>query len=223
MWDNTTESLWQQVTGEGIVGELAGRQLAPIGAAIVRWADFKTDNPGGEAMSTDQGLGITYGGNPYAFYSSRSAPYSFFSGEIDDRYPALERVLGLTIGDKTKAYPFPDLAKVGVANDVVGGMPVVVFWGAPDTADALDASIIAESVGVGSALAFSPIVRGETLTFNAISDTEFEDTETGSTWSILGRAHSGELVGSQLEILPHRNEFWFAWQAFFPDGEVWAG
>jgi len=31
------------------------------------------------------------------------------------------------------------------------------------------------------------------------------------------------LSGESLELLPHRNEFWFAWQAFFPDAQVWTG
>ncbi|MCH8971078.1 MAG: DUF3179 domain-containing protein, partial [Acidobacteria bacterium] len=70
---------------------------------------------------------------------------------------------------------------------------------------------------------YNPVVDGERLTFVASGDTEFVDNETGTTWSILGKATSGELAGEELELLPHRNEFWFAWQAFFPDAEVWTG
>ena len=87
MWDDQTESLWQQITGEGIVGEEAGSQLTIIPAAIVRWADFLAQNPDGQALSEDQGFGIRYGTNPYEFYSSRSRPFGFFQGEIDDRLP----------------------------------------------------------------------------------------------------------------------------------------
>ncbi|MFQ5968673.1 MAG: DUF3179 domain-containing (seleno)protein, partial [Acidimicrobiia bacterium] len=36
MWDNATESLWQQITGESIVGELAGRRLELLPSSLVR-------------------------------------------------------------------------------------------------------------------------------------------------------------------------------------------
>lgn len=223
MWDDVSQSLWQQITGEAIVGEYAGQRLTPIGSGIVRWADFAATYPDGEAMTDDQGFGRNYGINPYAFYSSREAPYGFFQGEIDDRFPALERVVGVTIGETSKAYPFSILSQERVANDEIDGQPVVVLWGAADTADALDSDVISQSVGIGTAVAYSAVVDGETLTFEAIGDTEFRDLETETTWSILGKATGGLLVGSELEILPHRNEFWFAWQAFFPEGDVWEG
>ena len=41
MYDWTTESLWQQLTGEAIVGDLAGEQLAFLPSAIVSAADFR--------------------------------------------------------------------------------------------------------------------------------------------------------------------------------------
>lgn len=223
MWDDVTETLWQQITGEAIVGEHAGESLTPLGSAIVRWADFRLNHPDGLVLAADQGFGTIYGSNPYEFYTSRSGPYNFFTGEIDDRFPALERVVGITIDGGDKAYPFSLLNDVGVVNDRLGEEPVVVFWGASDTADALDRRDIAESIAVGTAVAYRPVINGQTLTFEPINDTEFRDLETGTTWSILGKALRGDLAGEELELLPHRNEFWFAWQAFFPDAEVWTG
>ena len=35
MWDGQTETWWQQLTGEGIIGQLAGNQLAFIPAQII--------------------------------------------------------------------------------------------------------------------------------------------------------------------------------------------
>ena len=223
MWDDLTTSLWQQITGKGIVGTHAGDQLNQIGSAIVRWADFRTDHPEGQVLRSDQGFGSTYGRNPYEFYSSRPAPYGFYTGEIDERYPALERVVGVTVDDVERAYPFSVISEQLVVNDQIGKQPVVVFWGAADTADALDSGTIGQAVGIGTGVAYSRVVNGQVLTFEALSDTEFNDIETGTTWSILGNATSGALAGESLELLPHRNEFWFAWQAFFPDAQVWTG
>ncbi len=224
MWDLQSQTLWQQITGRAIVGEHAGDSLTTIASAIVRWADFKADHPEGVAMTEDQGFGAFYGTNPYEFYSSGSRPFSgFFQGEIDDRYPALSRVVGVTLEEGEKAYPFSEITEERVVNDEINGRPVVVFWGAEGTTDALDARDISEARGIGTGVAYDPVVNGRRLTFSAVGDTEFTDAETGTTWTILGKAIDGEMEGAELELLPHRNEFWFAWQAFFPDAAVWEG
>ncbi len=223
MWDLQSQSLWQQITGEAIVGEHAGKSLTSVGSAIVRWADFVGNHPDGLAMTQDQGFGAFYGSNPYEFYSSGARPYSFFQGEIDDRYPALSRVVGVTIDEGEKAYPFSEISEVRVVNDDLDGRPLVVFWGAEATTDALDAGDISEARAIGTGIAYDPVVDGRRLTFAPLSDTEFVDNETGTTWTILGKAVDGELAGSELELLPHRNEFWFAWQAFFPEAQIWTG
>ena len=223
MWDNVTQTLWQQITGEAVVGEHAGKSLTRIGSGIVRWADFRAAHPDGKALGPNQGFGDIYGTNSYAFYSSRQVPYGFFTGNIDPRYPAMSRVVGVSLGDEDKAYPFGELAETRVANDQVSGTPVAIFWGAASTADALDSYVIASSQAIGTGVAFDPVVDGQTLTFEAVGDTEFIDHQTGSTWTILGLATEGELAGTQLDLIPHTNEFWFAWQAFFPAGVVWTG
>ncbi len=220
MWDDITNSLWQQITGEGIVGTYAGIRLTIVPASIVSFSEFSETAPEGEVMSRSTGFNRTYGLNPYEFYSSRGAPFAFFDEEVDDRFPALERVVGVSSGGVEKAYPFSVISGVGVVNDVVAGTDVVVFWGG-DTADALDSSLIDASQAVGTAVAYSPIVDGQKLTFRQISDSVYEDDQTGSRWTILGVATDGPLAGELLELIVHRNEFWFAWAAFFPDGEVY--
>jgi len=74
---------------------------------------------------------------------------------------------------------------------------------------------------VGTGVAYSPVVAGQALTFSRVDDSTFEDAETGRTWSILGKATNGALAGASLEPIIHRNEFWFAWAAFFPEAEVY--
>ena len=220
MWDDLTNSLWQQITGKGIVGTHAGTQLTIVPASIVSFSEFSETAPEGQVMSRDTGFNRAYGLNPYEFYSSRGAPYGFFDEEVDDRFPALERVVGISTGGVEKAYPFSVISGLGVVNDVVAGSDVVVFWGG-DTADALDSSLIDASQAVGTAVAYSAIVGGQKLTFRQISDSVFEDEQTGSRWTILGVATDGPLAGELLEPIVHRNEFWFAWAAFFPDGDVY--
>ena len=221
MWDDGTVSLWQQVTGEAIVGAAAGTVLTHIPSAIVSFGEFAAAYPDGRSLSRDNGGGIPYGFNPYEGYSSRAAPYPFFTGEVDPRYGALERVVGVTIGAAATAYPFPLLAEVGAVNDSVGGVPITVFWGG-DTADALDSRVVREGRAIGTGIAYLRQVDGRPLTFVKEGEV-FRDQETSSTWTLLGEAVSGPLAGSRLEIAIHRNEFWFAWGAFFPEGDVYEG
>ena len=221
MWDDRTVSLWQQVTGEAMVGYYTGTFLTHIPTAIVSFGEFATAYPEGRSLSPDTGFGVPYGANPYEGYSSRSAPYPFFTGEIDPAYPALERVVGVSIGAVATAYPFPLLTEAGVVNDSVGGVPIAVFWGG-DTADALDTRVVADGRAIGTGIAYLRQVDGRPLTFVKEGDL-FRDRETSSIWTLLGEAISGPLAGTRLEIAVHRNDFWFAWGAFFPNGEVYEG
>ena len=221
MWDDRTVSLWQQITGEAMVGDYAGTFLTHIPTAIVSFGEFAAAYPEGRSLSPDTGFGVPYGFNPYEGYSSRTAPYPFFTGEIDPSYPALERVVGVTIGAAATAYPFPLLAEAGAVNDTVGRVPIAVFWGG-DTADALDTRVVADGRAIGTGIAYLRQVDGRPLTF--VKEGElFRDRETSSTWTLLGEAVSGPLAGTRLEIAVHRNDFWFAWGAFFPDGKVYEG
>ncbi|MEE9298480.1 MAG: DUF3179 domain-containing protein [Acidimicrobiia bacterium] len=222
MWDDLTTSLWQQITGEAIVGTFAGTRLTAIPSAIASFSDYRETFPDGAVLSRDTGFGYSYGVNPYEFYSSRQRPFGFFDGELDDRFPALERVIGVTVGGAEKAYPFSIISPVGAVNDSVGGERIVVLWGG-DTADALDGRSIADSQAIGTGVAYLSVVNGQTLTFVRVEDGVFEDEQTGSRWTILGRATDGPLAGQSLTPAIHRNEFWFAWAAFFPDAPVYTG
>ncbi len=216
MWDNLTDSLWQQITGEGIVGQHAGQRLETVSTSIVSFGEFQENFPEGESLSRETGFGIEYGLNPYSGYSSGSGPIGgFFQKELDPRFPALSRVVGVRVGDTEKAYPFDAISSTGVINDAVEDQPVALFW-KDGTTDALDQSSIAASQSIGTAVAFDPVVDGQELTFTASGD-GFVDDQTGSTWTVLGIATDGELAGSTLETITHRNEFWFAWAGFFGD------
>ena len=224
MWDDATDSLWQQTSGEGIVGAFAGTQLDFLPTALVRWEDFTGSHPDGEVLSIETGLPFNYAANAYVGYTSRSAPYSnFFNDEVDGRFPALERVVGVRVGEVAKAYPYSVIAVERVANDAVDGVPITVWWGAADTSDPLDKETVAGGAAIGTGIACLPMVDGQVLNFSAIDDAIFGDEETGSLWNILGEAISGPLIGSELELALHQNEFWFAWSAFNPGRPVYGG
>jgi hypothetical protein len=222
MWDRQTESLWQQITGEAIVGELAGKQLAFVPVTIVSWKTFREQYPDATVLSRETGFERSYGINPYDFYDSSSRPF-LYSGEVDDRYPAMERVLAVVVNETNKAYPFSLISAEGVANDEVAGEPIVVFWGDEDTASALSDPQIAEGRAVGTGAAYSRTVDGQVLTFRQAGEDTFEDNETGTTWDLLGNAVAGPLAGEKLEPVISDTPLWFAWAAFNAGSPVYEG
>ena len=220
MYDRQTESWWQQATGEAIVGEYAGRELTFVPAPVLSWSVVKAEHPEARVLSRDTGYRRDYGRNPYAGYDTRSGPFSrFFGGRDDDRLPRMERIVALERGGESVAVPFGHLEDSPVAHVEVGGEELVVFW-APGTASAVDAARIAGGRDVGATGVFRRRSGERTLTFAAAGDGWFRDAETGSTWTLAGRAVEGPLEGRELTPVPHGNHFWFAWAAFRPDTEV---
>lgn len=221
MWDDASNSLWQQITGEAIVGEFTGAQLDLVPTPIVSFGDFAERYPDGEVLSQSVSGGF-YGRNPYAYYDSSSQPF-LFDGELDDRYPAMERVVGVVVDGESKAFPFSVLEELRVANDELSGVPIVAMWGAPETVSALSAPTIADGDAIGTGVAYERSVDGRTLTFDAADDGLFRDGETGTSWDLLGRAVEGPLSGQELTPVVQTNHFWFAWAAFNPDAPVRTG
>jgi thiol-disulfide isomerase/thioredoxin len=220
MYDRTTESLWQQLTGEGIVGDLTGKQLTFLPSSIVSFADFRAAYPAGVVLSRETGFERDYGRNPYADYDAIENKPFLFDGELDNRLPAMERVVTVSLGDIDLAYPLSVLSEVGVINDTQDGHDLVVFHKA-GTSSALGNDNIAKGEDVGATGVFDPNLDGQKLTFRRDGD-EIVDQETGSTWDILGQATGGPLAGKSLAPIVHGDHFWFSWIAFKPETRVYS-
>ena len=217
MYDRQTESWWQQITGRAIVGELTGKKLTAIPAAMVSFADFRSTHPKGQVLSRDTGFLKPYGRNPYLGYDDISrSPFLFFE-EVDGRLPAMERVVTVTLNGEDAAYPFNVLAELKVVEDTVGGKPIVVFH-QPGTISPFARG----EEDIGAAGVFAPTLDGKTLKFNVTDEGTIVDTETQSQWNVLGRAIAGPLTGKQLQSIVNGNHFWFAWAVFKPDTRVFS-
>ena len=215
MYDRTTESLWQQLTGEAIVGDLTGRQLDFLPSSLVSFADFRAGHPEGIVLSRDTGYTRSYGYNPYGGYDTIGESPFLFLGEEDSRLAAMERVVTVALDGVDVAYPLSVLSELGVINDRQSGGDLVVFWAA-GTSSALGNSVIAQGADVGATGVFDPNLEGQMLTFRW-EDGLILDEQTGSTWNVLGQAIDGPLAGSSLAPIVHGDHFWFAWAAFKPE------
>ena len=218
LFDEATESWWQQATGEAVAGEFAGFRLRPAMSALISWSDFRQAHPGGTVLSQSSGFDLDYGFNPYFSVDFSQPPLS--AGEIDRRLPPRARVLGLVNGSDALAVPFSALDLSPTANVTIGGEPVAVFW-QRGTSSPLSSADVALGRDVGAAVAFDARLEGRTLTFRAERGA-FIDEQTGSAWSITGEALSGPLTGSRLSVHPHVNSFWSCWSAFQPATTVFA-
>lgn len=122
-----------------------------------------------------------------------------------------DTVLGIEINGDARAYPWWIVDSFHVANDVVGGRPVVIS--------------LCEACS--SATAFDPIVDGKRLTFqfsHVFKGTPaMSDRETQSVWStFLDVCVQGQLEGRRLEMLPLVQTEWVDWLRLHPDTVVLA-
>jgi hypothetical protein len=223
MYDRQTGSLWTHFDGLAIQGELTGTKLELIPVQMLSFDQWRAQYPEGRVLSRSTGEDRAYGDNPYVGYDGASGPRGFFfRSPVDPRLPAMARVVGVEIDGRAAAYPYSALASgpgVGALTDEIGGRPVAVFWQS-GVASALDTEKIAQGQDVGTSGVFVAETEGQQLTFQ-VRTGGIVDRETGSAWSIAGRAVSGPLEGTRLQPLVHIDAFWFAWQAYHPDTRVY--
>jgi len=220
MYDRQTESWWQQFTGKGIVGRYAGSELRQLPSTISAFSEFRKAYPQGRVLSRQTGFSRPYGKNPYRGYDRVGDMPFLFSDPVDPRLPAMERVLGVSSGGKSRIYPFSALAAQRVVNDRIGAEPIAVFT-VDGMLSALDAEVIRDSRRIPAAAAYSRRLGARTLSFELRGDRIF-DRETGSEWDIFGRAVAGPLGGRRLSSADSGVHFAFAWLAFNPQSEIYS-
>ena len=93
MYDRQTETFWQQFTGEGIVGPLAGAQLTAVPIRMESVAKFAARHPNGLVLDPPR-PGQAYKFNPYGGYDGLNHPFLYF-GSLPDAIPALARVVAV--------------------------------------------------------------------------------------------------------------------------------
>ena len=218
MFDRQTESLWQQLTGEAIVGAHTGKRLAIVSSQIVPFRAAAQAFQSARVLGRDTGHRRPYGTNPYVGYETAGRTMFPVSFRSPGSVRPLDRILTFTVGRGAKAYLMRQLRKSPVQNGGGRGAEYVVFC-EPDTISPLAARKIAESPAVGSAAVFRPIVDGKRLVFELEGDA-FVDRATSSRWNLFGRAISGPLQGQSLEPIEHGVYYAFAWYAFRPQTEL---
>jgi hypothetical protein len=223
MWDRQTETWWQQFMGEGLVGELTGAKLEMLPAQIISMAEFIENYPDGEVLSKETGFERQqkrYGTNVYEAYDSREIPYErHFTEKVDERLPAMDRVIDIQSKGEFKVYPHTTVAKSNVVNDEFNGLNLVLFYQS-GTKSVLDTKDISMAKDIGSITVFDRVLDGRILTFKK-SGKYFKDDQTNSSWTITGKCVNGKLKGKTLTPIRYGNHFAFSWLKFYPESEIY--
>ena len=117
MYDRNTESWWQQLLGEAVIGELSGKRLDMIPARLESVQRFRERAPGGKVLVPNDPTARPYGRTPYVNYEA-GAPRAI---EAAYRLPigvrAMQRVV--IVGEEAWTLKFLRAAGTHTAGDLV--------------------------------------------------------------------------------------------------------
>lgn len=111
LYDLESESLWSQILGRAVAGPMAGTRLKVLPLVETTLGEWLKENPSSLLLSRDTGFRRDYDRDPYAGYQDDTGVW-FPVAHKDPRFHPKERVLGVTLGDHARAYPFSELSLV---------------------------------------------------------------------------------------------------------------
>jgi len=125
MYDRYEGNLWQQITGEAIVGPAARRdeKLKQVPIITTTWKEWKEEHPETEVLSLDTGFTRDYSNYPYGTYEENEELLFGVKG-LDKSLHIKAVVYGLEINGKSKAYPETVFEETSVITDTIGDIPI---------------------------------------------------------------------------------------------------
>lgn len=173
------------------------------------WENWKTDFTKTSIDISE----IISGGPPKDGIPAINDPKFVSIATAEKHMDGREPVLSLSIKGDHRAYPLGVFMRHEIANDVVGGKPVVVTY----------------CPLCNSAIVFDAMIDGKRHDFGTTgrlrnSDLVMYDRQTESWWQqFTGKALIGHYVGRQLHVIPSRIESFLQFKKRFAKGRVMAG
>ena len=126
LYDRQTESLWSQILGKAVTGPMKGIKLETVQLTYTTWRDWLQRYPNTLALSTKTGFPRDYSKEPYAGYEKSGRLWFPVNFRAMGYHPK-ERIIGIEINGKFKAYPFTELSKTpGKIKDSVNGKKLLI-------------------------------------------------------------------------------------------------
>ncbi len=223
MYDRTTRSIWSQLLGEPVIGELAdsGIKLDFFPVNLTTWQEWREEHPDTTVITRNTGIYppevYQSENNPQSFYYDyRNTPLTMFPiWQRDDRLATKDFVIIVRAGDVSKAYSLDALQDERVVNDQVGGVNVVLVSGSATTLGAAAYERGDET--------FTPPDGYVVSDPNGPPPQELRDS-AGDVWQIAEHGLVRPLDSSRvLPRVPSHEAYWFGWYAFHPDTELYTG
>ena len=124
MYDRKTDSLWSQILGESILGEMTGNQLKVLPSDQMRFGEWKKQFPNGKVLTRDTGAVRFYGADPYGDYYTDNSRILFPLDKTDNRLEAKDFILGIVINGRAKAYLPKAIKAIGEVKDIFEGQEI---------------------------------------------------------------------------------------------------
>ncbi|NOX67646.1 MAG: DUF3179 domain-containing protein [Gammaproteobacteria bacterium] len=125
-YDRTTETLWDQIAAEGIVGPLTGEKLELVPITVTRWGRWKAAHPETLVLSADQGAGRDYTQDYYAKYR-QDERLMFPVSRTNDVIRPKEVVFGFDLGQETIAFTEALLQRSSKVSHTLNGRELTVI------------------------------------------------------------------------------------------------
>jgi hypothetical protein len=220
MYDRETRALWNQLTGEPVLGDLVGQgvQLDILPVVLTTWQDWVTQHPETVVVALETGYERVY--QPGAAYGHYFAAEDtmFPVWQRSDLLETKDRIYALRLDGQAKAYPIEVLLEEQVVNDAVGITEVVLV--ARDDEVIVNAqSLRAGEVTYSAGAEVRAYERSSQVFSPGTGDSELLDGED-QPWTVTEQALIGP-DGQRLERLGGHLAYWFGWYAFFPNTQVY--
>ncbi len=178
-WDHDTGSVWSQPLGEAILGPRTGQTLELLPSQMTSWGAWREAHPDTLALDApagNAGLGLEH------------------------------TVIVVELAGDAAAYPIDDLRERGLANDIVGGVPIAVVID-PGNEDRW--------------AVFSRRLDDRVVELEVRFD-QVVDKETQTVWDpVRGIGRDGPLAGEILDLLPGVPAFARDVRTFWPTARFW--
>ncbi|MDB2438883.1 DUF3179 domain-containing protein [Hellea sp.] len=203
MYDKATQSLWNTIKGEPVLGPLAGKGIALQNQSVVTttWGEWKRRHPKTKVLSLDTGYKRDYGeGVAYHEYFATDR-LMFTTPYNDQRLKNKDEVLALRFKSSPReqlAISADFLKKTPVYTDKLGTQNIVVLT------DKTGANRVYDPKGVS---------------FKTFDGDMTARDSSGKAWTVT----ESKLVsadGQELKRLPYNRAFWFGWHATYPDSRL---
>ncbi len=132
MYDRYQGNLWQQISGEAIVGPAAEKnlKLKPVLLKVVTWESFIKNNElknNIKVLSINTGFNRNYNIYPYSTYE-KDDEILFGVSNTNNLYPPKTVVYGLQINGRHKAYKEEIIKNKGVITDLFEGVAIKAIY-----------------------------------------------------------------------------------------------